>query len=121
MVHSGSLLRRLGFMRKRPQDEEGMLQESLLPGLPRQSGLSENGADYQDCYDMTQLTLHGAHSRAKRAWLFFDAAGGANLREVRRPHQAPEEAVRHGKSTPAGVRCLLLNHIACLRWRSTRW
>lgn len=79
MVHSGSLLRRLGFMRKRQEDEEASLQESLLP-FPRQSGLSECS---EDCYDMNQLTMHGAHSRAKRAWLFFDASGAAKLREVR--------------------------------------
>ena len=98
MVNSGSFLRRLGLSRKRRDDDGDAQREPLLPFNARQSGLSEN--ENGDFYDMTVL-MHGAHSRAKRAWLFFDSAGSAQLREVQAARvmlsvTAPAHAARRG-------------------------
>ena len=106
-MNSGSFLRRLGFNRKARADDEAPLQDPLLPFSARQSGLSE--CDNGDFYDMTVL-MHGAHSRAKRAWLFFDAAGSAQLKEVQAAHCMLHMTALHaaqGGSIALHAPCLL--------------
>ncbi len=70
----------MGILGKPEGDEQ---QEPLLPYTQRPSTPSGYSDDDRARGDM--LTLHGTQSRAKRAWLFFDALGNPNLKEVRAP------------------------------------